>query len=239
MTFLTTPTYFQLTSALKKNGHFWWLWHSDLNNAERSKLQYHIHLRSSLLPSNWVMTFSLGISVGKRDTVSFFLPFIPCTLSYFSRVNVKKERIGKKKKEEEEEGAESYLPRAVVIGLLLFSVTPWCRQCSPRWLLWPLRFTPDALVYLPIPILALLCEAARDYFLSSIHMAYNGGDKQRATVSNPLRVCMLNCSVVSNSLPVHGISQERILEWVAISFSRGSSQPRDWTLIFCVSCIGR
>ena len=70
------------------------------------------------------MTFSLGISVGKRDTVSFFLPFISCTLSYFSRVNVKKERIGKKKKEEEEEGAESYLPRAVVIGLLLFSVTP-------------------------------------------------------------------------------------------------------------------
>ena len=27
---------------------------------------------------------------------------------------------------------------------------------------------------------------------------------------------------------VHGILQARILEWVAISFSRGSSQPRDW-----------
>ena len=27
---------------------------------------------------------------------------------------------------------------------------------------------------------------------------------------------------------VHGISQARILEWVAISFSKGSSQPRDW-----------
>ena len=26
---------------------------------------------------------------------------------------------------------------------------------------------------------------------------------------------------------VHGVSQARILEWVAISFSRGSSQPRD------------
>ena len=33
---------------------------------------------------------------------------------------------------------------------------------------------------------------------------------------------------------VHGISQARILEWVAISFSRGSSQPRDWTLISCI-----
>ena len=28
--------------------------------------------------------------------------------------------------------------------------------------------------------------------------------------------------------PVHGISQARMLEWVAISFSRGSSWPRDW-----------
>ena len=30
---------------------------------------------------------------------------------------------------------------------------------------------------------------------------------------------------------VHGILQARILEWVAIPFSRGSSQPRDWTQI--------
>ena len=189
------------------------------------------------------MTFSLGISVGKTDMVSFFLPFIPCTLSYFSRVNVKKERIRKKKKEEEE-GAESYLPRAVVIGLLVFSVTPCGRKCSPRWLLWPLRFTPDALVYLPHSHSGTsvwgACIAAHDYFLPSIHMAYNGGDdKQRAIVSDPLLACMLSCSVVSSSLPVHGISQERILEWVAISFSRGSSQPRDWSLIFCVSCSGR
>ena len=41
------------------------------------------------------------------------------------------------------------------------------------------------------------------------------------------------------SLPgfsVHGISQARILEWVVISFSRGSSRPRDWT---CISCTDR
>ena len=37
---------------------------------------------------------------------------------------------------------------------------------------------------------------------------------------------------------VHGISQARILEWVAVSFSRGSSQPRDQTLgPYCISCI--
>ena len=41
------------------------------------------------------------------------------------------------------------------------------------------------------------------------------------------------------SLPgfsVHRISQVRILEWVAISFSRGSSRLRDGT---CISCTGR
>ena len=34
---------------------------------------------------------------------------------------------------------------------------------------------------------------------------------------------------------VHGISQARILEWVAISFSRGSSQPRDQTWVFRIA----
>ena len=56
----------------------------------------------------------------------------------------------------------------------------------------------------------------------------------------------LSCSIVSNlcapfdcSWPgssVHGIFQARILESVAISFSREFSQPRDGT---CVSCVGR
>ena len=34
---------------------------------------------------------------------------------------------------------------------------------------------------------------------------------------------------------VHGILQASILEWVAISFSRGSSQPRDQTHISCIA----
>ena len=42
------------------------------------------------------------------------------------------------------------------------------------------------------------------------------------------------CDPMDCSLPgysVHGILQARILEWVAISFSRGSSQPRDWSQV--------
>jgi len=34
---------------------------------------------------------------------------------------------------------------------------------------------------------------------------------------------------------VHGISQARILEWVAISFSRGFSQPRNLAQVSCVA----
>ena len=51
--------------------------------------------------------------------------------------------------------------------------------------------------------------------------------------------CLTLCNPVDHSVPgsfVPGISQSRILEWVAMSFFRGSSWPRDG--IF-VSCIGR
>ena len=34
---------------------------------------------------------------------------------------------------------------------------------------------------------------------------------------------------------VHGILQARILEWVAVPFSTGSSQPRDQTPVSCIA----
>ena len=42
----------------------------------------------------------------------------------------------------------------------------------------------------------------------------------------------MDCSLSGSS--VHGILQVRILEWVAILFSRGSSLLRDQTLVFCI-----
>jgi len=43
----------------------------------------------------------------------------------------------------------------------------------------------------------------------------------------------MDCSPPDSS--VHGISQGRILEWVAISASRGSSQPKDQTRASCLA----
>ena len=42
---------------------------------------------------------------------------------------------------------------------------------------------------------------------------------------------LLSCLGLWNPMDytLHGIFQARILEWVAFPFSKGSSQPRDWT----------
>ena len=52
--------------------------------------------------------------------------------------------------------------------------------------------------------------------------------------------CLTLCDPMDCSLPgssIHGIFQARVLEGVAISFSRRSSQPRGWTQVSCI--VGR
>ena len=44
---------------------------------------------------------------------------------------------------------------------------------------------------------------------------------------------LMDCSLLGFS--IQGIHQARILEWVTISFSRGSSWPRDWTWVSCTA----
>ena len=59
----------------------------------------------------------------------------------------------------------------------------------------------------------------------------------KCVCSDP-KLCPILCDPIDCSPPgssVHGIFQARILEWVAISYSRGSSQPRDWTHGSCSS----
>ena len=45
--------------------------------------------------------------------------------------------------------------------------------------------------------------------------------------------CPMDC--IPPGFSVHGISQARILKWVAISFSRGSPWPKNWTHISCIA----
>ena len=50
--------------------------------------------------------------------------------------------------------------------------------------------------------------------------------------------CPTLCDPMDCSLPgfsIHGIFQARVPDWVALSFSRGSSQPRDRTWVSCIA----
>ena len=57
-----------------------------------------------------------------------------------------------------------------------------------------------------------------------------------------LQLCLTLCDPMDCNLPgssVHGILQVRILEWVVMFFSRGSSQCKDQTQVSYVYCTGR
>ena len=56
--------------------------------------------------------------------------------------------------------------------------------------------------------------------------------------SEAAQLCLSLCDLTACSLSsssVHGIFQVRILEWVAIPFSRESSQPRDRSRVSCIA----
>ena len=69
---------------------------------------------------------------------------------------------------------------------------------------------------------------ASRFFTTSTTLAKGLKVKSKSEVAHS---CPTLCDPTDCSLPgssVHGILQARILEWVAIPFSRGSSQARDW-----------
>ena len=73
------------------------------------------------------------------------------------------------------------------------------------------------------------------FFLFTSDSNINIKEKKESEVSQS---CLTLCGPMDCSPPgssVHGILQARILEWVAIPFSRASSQPRDPTWVTCIA----
>ena len=71
------------------------------------------------------------------------------------------------------------------------------------------------------------------YFIHSINSVYKV--KVKVLVA---QLCLTLCDSMDWSPPdssVHGILQARILEWVVITFSKGSSWPRDQSRISCIA----
>ena len=88
---------------------------------------------------------------------------------------------------------------------------------------------------LPHPGIQLLSPALAARFFTtapprkpwfSLYTNWREVAQSRLTLCNPT-----DCSPPGSS--IHGIFQARVLKWVAISFSGGSSRPRDWIWVSC------
>ena len=84
----------------------------------------------------------------------------------------------------------------------------------------PLFFSHELLCHLSFNLKHLFTHPSNKYLLSTVCCCCCLVAKLCPTLSYPM-----DCSPPGSS--VHGISQARILEWVAVHFSRGSSQSRD------------
>ena len=110
------------------------------------------------------------------------------------------------------------------------------------------QFRPSKSASLEVDFRNLHCNSFPSGFMHIKICNLKGGMYREERKEIVLTICTLACSVtqlcltlwnpMDCSLPgssVHGISQARILEWVAISSSRGSSQPRDRTRVSCLA----
>ena len=75
----------------------------------------------------------------------------------------------------------------------------------------------------------LPCKEVHQYHPSRFHIYALKESESEVAQSCPTLCDPVDCSPPGSS--VHGILQARILEWVAISFSKGSSRPRDQTQV--------
>ena len=65
-------------------------------------------------------------------------------------------------------------------------------------------------------------------------LSYKGSLSESEVAQSRVTLCdPMDCSLPGSS--ICGIFQARIVEWVAISFSRRSSWPRDWTWFSCIA----
>ena len=99
-----------------------------------------------------------------------------------------------------------------------------------------IRFLPDS-IHVSMSFSQIILHSPSPIESKSpFYMIFNTNDVKL------LQSCPTLCESMDCSLPgtsVHEILEARKLEWVAMPFSRGSSQSRDWTHISYVSCLGR
>ena len=92
---------------------------------------------------------------------------------------------------------------------------------------------PQFVVIHTVKVFRVVNEAEVDVFLEFSSFFYDP-----VQFSSVAQLCLTLCDTIDCFPPgssVYGILQARILEWVAIVFSRGSSQPREQTWVSCIA----
>ena len=139
-------------------------------------------------------------------------------------------------------GPSSVSCPSLLAGVCSTVLPPWYASGLWLWLLWSHSGTWNTMVSTkskPSTATQITCYFFQVFFRFSTCISLNLCVCMHA---KSLQLCLNLCNPRDCSPPgssVHGILQARILEWVAMPSSRGSSQPRDGTHVSYFSCIGR
>ena len=101
--------------------------------------------------------------------------------------------------------------------------------CQQIWKTQELPQDWKRLVYIPIPKKGNAKECSNYHTIALISHASKWSEVKWSEIAQscPILCDPMNCSLPCSS--IYGIFQAKVLKWVAISFSKGSSQPRDQT----------
>ena len=112
-----------------------------------------------------------------------------------------------------------------------FCLCLWCISCKQQWV-----FNPNW------EYVSWKRNTPNSHFCRTCHIGLCLPSFGLCMCAKSLQSWLTLCKPRDYSPPgsfVHGILQARILEWVAMPFSRVSSRLRDWTLVSYISCIDR
>ena len=130
------------------------------------------------------------------------------------------------------------LPGSSVHGIFQARKLEWVASSFSRGSIWPRAFTRVSCIGITTepPGKPSVSNSSRHNDMETTKNT--GDDKLLLLLLSFFSRVQLFCDPMDYSppgFPIHGIFQARILEWVAVSFSRGSIWPRDPTWVSCIA----
>ena len=132
------------------------------------------------------------------------------------------------------------LPSTLRINKYLYNVLlKKKKECIPFWCIWA-SLVAQMVKYLPamwetrIRFLGREDPLEKEMAIHSSTLAW-----KIPWMEEPDRLQSMGSQRVGHDWATSLLHFKTLLEWAAICYSQGSSWPRDWTCVFCVSCISK